>query len=1015
MKPYACWLGVLALCLSFATGVSAQETRGSIQGVVKDASGAVLPGVTVEARSPSLVGVQSTTSDENGNYRFPALSPGIYEVNAVLTGFTGKKVSDIQLNLGQTLKVDFALTVAGVTESVQVTAESPLIDVKGNAAQVSIQADIIDRIPKGRDFTSVISTAPGANNESKGGGIQVDGASGSENRFIVDGLDTTALRTGVSSSDVPVDFLQEVQVKTSGYNAEYRAATGGVVSAITKSGSNDWHGSAGGYYTSNKYLGDVRRSIRLVPSDNTRAEYIVTPRDKGDTYEPILDLGGPVFKDRAWFYVGYDPRRSRSERTVTFTQAVPDGGSQTRTFKDGATTATNIQPEDNFLRYTVSGQISRNLRARFAGANERQKNGITFPGIEPNGTSTSNPRTFIAPSAVCGPLVCNPNNEKRSDYLNNQATGVIDWVLNQKTYVNVTASRLEYGSHDAGAEQNDRIVRSFSQPNIGLLDVPANLQQLSGFADSPTNSWAVKDNYGRMNVNADVTRYAHLGGEHAFKVGFQWERITNDVDTGQRAPNIALSWNSTRNTLSNQLVRGTYGYYSVSRSYTIGAIKANNTGMFFQDAWSVNRKLTLNYGVRTESENVPSYRPENPGVHFGWGEKIAPRVGFAYDVKGDSTWKVYGSWGMFYDIMKLEMPRGSWGADHWITYYYTLDTFNWPAIACDGPPGSGCPGNYIEQVDNRHPSNDAANPLTDPNLKPVRTQEFIGGFDHELSRTMSFGIRYSHKKLDRTIEDVGIQVPDVGEVFYIANPGLGIAQHILGDAFPTTPKARRDYDGLELRLKKRLANRWSTNSSFLISRLYGNYSGLASSDENGRTSPNVDRLFDGLYMSFDQTGKPLYGRLATDRPFTFKTQLTYDLPWGTGVGMNFYAESGTPLTTQATIRGVPVFYKGRGDLGRTPTLSQFDLLVQHGIKLMGHTRVDLEATVLNLFDQATWTSVTVTPYRDAIPISDVDFFKGFNGDAIAAATASVRRDPRFNQPSAFLGARSLRLNAKFTF
>src|SRR4029078_6258306 len=114
-----------------------------------------------------------------------------YEVPATLPGFTTKKVSDIQLNLGQTLKVDFALPIAGVTEAVQVTAESPLIDVKGNAAQVSIQAEIIDRIPKGRDFTSVINSAPGTEaNAVRGGGTMVDGSSASEKRLIGDGLGT---------------------------------------------------------------------------------------------------------------------------------------------------------------------------------------------------------------------------------------------------------------------------------------------------------------------------------------------------------------------------------------------------------------------------------------------------------------------------------------------------------------------------------------------------------------------------------------------------------------------------------------------------------------------------------------------------------------------------------------------------------------------------------------------------------------------------------------------------------
>ena len=1010
MKRYAFLMGVLAcVCLS-ATGAWAQETRGSIEGAVKDASGAVLPGATVEARSPSLVGVQATTSDANGIYRFPALAPGVYEVSATLSGFTTKKVADIQLNLGQTLKVDFALTIAGVAESVQVTAESPLIDVKGNAAQVSIQADVIDRIPKGRDFTSVINSAPGTSaNESRGGGTMVDGSSASENRFIVDGLDTTSLRQGTSSSDVPVDFLEQVQVKSSGYNAEYRAATGGVVSAITKSGSNSLHGTAGTYYTDNKFLGDVRRSLRLSPTNSAVAEYIQTPRDKSHTYDPIFDVGGPILRDKAWFYVGYNPRTTWTQRTATFTNTVPDGGSQTRVFEN--------TPYERFLRYTVTGQIAPSVRARFAGANMRQKGNFSTPGLEPNGTSTANPRNFILPSASCINTVCNPNALQRTDQFNDQATGVVDWVLNSKTYVNVTAARLYYGSYNAGAEQNNAIVRSFNaSTNIGMAGVPANLQQPSGFADGPTNSWAVKDNYGRVNINADVTRYGHFKGEHAFKIGYQWEQIQNDVDTGSRAPNVLLNWGATRTTSDTQLVTGQFGYYEVRRIFTAGDIKSNNHGFFLQDAWTLNRKLTLNYGLRTESEDIPSYSPTDPGVHFGWADKIAPRVGFAYDVKGDSAWKLYGSWGVFNDITKLEMPRGSWGADHWISYYWTMDSPNWPAINCDGTPGSGCPGTFIEQVDFRHPSNDRDNPLTDPNLKPVRTQEFTFGLDHELTRTMSLGVRYAHKWLNRTIEDVGILVPGVGEVFYIANPGFGIATNILGPEFPSTPKAQRDYDGVEFRLRKRLSNRWSTDTSFLISRLYGNYSGLASSDENGRTSPNVDRLFDGLYMSFDESGQPLYGRLATDRPFTFKSQVTYDLPWGTGLGLFYYAASGQPLQSQTTIGGVPVFYKGRGNLGRLPVFSQTDINLQHSFRVIGQNRVELELNVINLFDQDTGTNIQNTPYRDAIPTdAQRGFFNGVNVDQIAAATPSIRRDARFRQFNTFQGARTMRVMAKFSF
>ena len=135
------------------------------------------------------------------------------------------------------------------------------------------------------------------------------------------------------------------------------------------------------------------------------------------------------------------------------------------------------------------------------------------------------------------------------------------------------------------------------------------------------------------------------------------------MNTGEQGPNVALSWNASRATLAGPSVRGTYGYYMVRQSYTAGDINSNNLGLFIQDSWTLNNRLTLNYGVRTEREEIPSYRPENPGFKFNWADKLAPRLGFAYDVKGNSQWKVYGSWGMFYDIFKLELPRGSFGAD----------------------------------------------------------------------------------------------------------------------------------------------------------------------------------------------------------------------------------------------------------------------------------------------------------------------------------------------------------------
>src|SRR6185295_13427599 len=184
-----------------------------------------------------------TVSDSVGAYRFPSLAPGNYKLTANLQGFVAREVVDVRVGLGQIKKVDFSLPLSGVTETVQVTAETPLVDVRQSSRQANIRAEQVELLPKGRDFTTLVTQAPGANQESKLGGLSIDGASAGENRYIIDGIETTNLQSGVSGKNVIADFVEEVQVKSSGYTAEFGGATGGVINVVTKSGTNSWHGN----------------------------------------------------------------------------------------------------------------------------------------------------------------------------------------------------------------------------------------------------------------------------------------------------------------------------------------------------------------------------------------------------------------------------------------------------------------------------------------------------------------------------------------------------------------------------------------------------------------------------------------------------------------------------------------------------------------------------------------------------------------------------------------------------
>jgi hypothetical protein len=976
-----------------------QEQRGSIEGTVTDVQGVALPGARVEARSPALVGRQTTYANAQGLYRFPALPPGVYMVTASLDGFMPSRVEDINLGLGLILKAHLTLELAGVEDTITVTAESPVIDIVSNAASANIKEELIDRIPKNRDFTSLVVVAPGAHQDWAAGGIQIDGASGSENRFIVDGIDTTSMVHGTSAREVRTDFVKAVQVKSSGYNAEYRAATGGVISAVTKDGGNSFHGTAGFYYDAEPLYGKVRPVVRLNPSDQSIAEKVTYEPVHFTRWEPLFDLGGPVIGDKIWFYIGLYREIYDRERTVTF-----NTNDETETFYD--------KPRATEITYNIATQATQDLRVRFSGANQRSDGSYDLPSIEPDGTSNSNPGNYPDPT--------------RLKHFNDRYSAVIDYVASGNLYFNSTLGYLGYGMTEVG-ETGTSVQHVFLASNFQFPEIPSHLQQPRGYTDA-IGSWrTVYDDYSRVNVNGDGTYYGHFGGDHALKGGIQWERVANQLLDGHQHPQVRLHWDAARSTLDGRRVRGEYGYFLVRQIQNRGDIAVNNTGFFIQDAWTINDRLTLNLGFRTEKEDIPSYRPENPGIHFGFADKPSPRLGFAYDLLGDGRWKVYSSWGMFYDITKLAMPQGSFGATNFVHYYYTLDHWNWPEITCGdttppvpleggGPNYPDCPGTFIEQWDLSPAANDAGNSLIDPDLKPLRTQEFSVGLDHELSQVMVASVRYTHKQLDRTIEDVGAIVPGVGQVYWIANPGFGLGEYPLGPDFPAQPPAQRDYDGIEFRLRRRFRDNWSANISYLYSRLYGNYSGLASSDEYGRTDPNFERSFDGLYMAFDAHAQPVFGRLQTDRPHVFKFQGTYDFSWGTMVGTNILWQSGRQVTERMWQRSVFFFPEGRGNMGRTPALFRMDLLVQQDFRLPRDMRLNVQVNFINLFDLETVDDVWDWPYRDGFNVSDELFFSGnWDPRATAAADPDWRYDPRFGQPGFWLDRRTIRLQARLIF
>ncbi len=309
------------LLVLLAVPAAAQETTGTVDGTVTDASGAALPGVQVEATGTKLVGGARALTNERGRYRFPALPPGNYEMTATLEGFASTRVPEFRLGLGDVLTVNFTMELASVEETIHVTSEAPLIEVTQSATATSISDELIESLPRGRDFTSVVTQAAHAADDDGAGGISIDGATGSENRFIVDGVDTTFLYSGASGKDVVTDFVDEVQVKSSGYDPEYAGSTGGVINVITKSGGNSFHGDVGAYFEDRSWGGDERpHLIRDNRGDVNVLPAVLTvePEDDDEILEPGFSLGGPIVRDKLWFFAAYSPQELERNRTVDF-------------------------------------------------------------------------------------------------------------------------------------------------------------------------------------------------------------------------------------------------------------------------------------------------------------------------------------------------------------------------------------------------------------------------------------------------------------------------------------------------------------------------------------------------------------------------------------------------------------------------------------------------------------------------------------------------------------------------
>jgi hypothetical protein len=301
---------------------------------------------------------------------------------------------------------------------------------------------------------------------------------------------------------------------------------------------------------------------------------------------------------------------------------------------------------------------------------------------------------------------------------------------------------------------------------------------------------------------------------------------------------------------------------------------------------------------------------------------------------------------------------------------------------------------------------------TDPDIKPMYQSNISLGVEKKISDELSLSVRVVKKHLIRAIEDVGVLTTE-GETYFIANPGYGFTLREsdggkFEDKYPGTPKAKREYLGINVSLEKRFSNNWMGGITYTYSNLNGNYSGLASSDEDGRVSPNTTRYFDLWYMSYDKHLNPSNGNLPTDRPHEIKAYGNYRFPFGLTLGTVFNISSGTPVS-EKWVLDAEIYANGRGNLGRTPTFYNADLFASYNLKL-GKMNLELSVNIDNVFNFKIAQEVMMKRNQGALSYDEATFLAG-KYEYPADATP----DPTYKLPGTYTEPISARLGIKLSF
>ncbi len=865
-------VAVVFMCATLAlSGIaSAASGDGSLVGHVSSGSTPNVAGVTITVVNPETGFTRSVQSDAEGNYRFPFLPVGSYNLRAAQGDHGAAEVSDVVVSLGTATTANLDLGSTQL-ETVEVLGSRIVrgIDASSVESAMNITREELLRLPVQRDVTSVALLAPGLNKgDSNIDGISFGGSSVAENSFYINGLNVTDFYNRNGFSEVPYAFYKEFQVKTGGYSVEFGRTTGGVINAVTRSGTNTF-----------EFGSEVAWQPRSLQAHGRIHPNYVNRYDDIDLTTADVYAGGPIIRDKLFFFALYEFRDYNKRNTDDAGGNFSDGNSDSGFWGAKVDWQINDRNQLELLAFSDGDDLKTKVYDFDLAAGERlgyQNTEFTKSG----GRNWAATYTAYLTEGLSAKALYGKNQRKFSAFS-----------LNDVDCSRIVLEDDEGSSNDIGCTSASNVTARVDDRQAARLDFEWRLaeHQLRFGLDREKNT----SNYLLHYPGPDQLRY----------------------DITPTVPGTVLANDGV-------VPPGATAYVRTRANEVDGSFDSINSAYYLEDNWQITPRLVLNAGVRLEAFDN---RNSDGDSYIKIDDMVAPRVGFSFDVKGDSRSKIFGNAGRYFlpvaNVINIKQAGGFLDRR---TYYvfegledfeYNGATYQRPILGAqigevDDSQGDGTVGDLRGEVDK--------------DMDPVYQDELILGFQSMLGDHWSWGVRGIYRRLHNAIDDMEITSNGVlcgGEPTYVgfvmANPSKNVTVYTdtncdgENDAFVDidTSKAgwalydadgnyvgergwakpSRDYRALEFVLDRSWDERWDFNASYTLSFSRGNAEGPVDSDTNFDDSGRTEN-FDDPWVNFNG-----YGYLPNDRRHQLKLRGSFGFTPAWQLGATLGVVSGRPV------------------------------------------------------------------------------------------------------------------------